>query len=86
LLIVIAKLSRIGNCFLLNWKGNISSSDGHKGMRDRKNSLSSMLPQHNFCFYGILLKPPYNKPGTITKSVSGVNVPKQYDRATNLQL
>jgi hypothetical protein len=33
LLTVIAKLSRIGNCFRLNWKGNISSFDGHKGMR-----------------------------------------------------
>ena len=33
LLTVIAKLSRIGNCFCLNWKGNISSSDGHKGIR-----------------------------------------------------
>ena len=33
LLTVIAKLSRIGNCFCLNWKENISSSDGHKGIR-----------------------------------------------------
>jgi hypothetical protein len=36
LLMVIAKLSQIGNCFRLNWKGNISSSDGHKGIRGRK--------------------------------------------------
>ena len=36
LLTVIAKLSRIGNCFHLTWKGNISSSDGHKGIRGRK--------------------------------------------------
>ena len=36
LLTVIAKLSRIGNCFRLNWKWNISSSDGHKGIRGRK--------------------------------------------------
>ena len=32
LLTVIAKLSRIGNCFCLNWKENISSSDRHKGI------------------------------------------------------
>ena len=36
LLTVIAKLSQIWNCFRLNWKGNISSSDWHKGIRGRK--------------------------------------------------
>ena len=86
LLTVIAKLSRIGNCFRLNWKGNISSSEGHKGIQGRKNPLSRVLSQHNFRVYGILLKPSYDKPGTITKSVRRVNVPKQYDRTTNLQL
>ena len=84
LLTVIAKLSRIGNCFRLNQKGNISSFDRHKGIRGRKNRFSSVLPQHNFRVYGILLKLPYDKPGTITKSVCRVNVPKQYDRTTNL--
>ena len=84
LLMVIAKPSRIGNCFRLNWKGNISSSHGHKGMRGRKNPLSSVLSQHNFCVYGILLEPSYDKPSTITKFVRRVIVPKQYDRTTNL--
>ena len=41
LLTVIAKLSRIGNYFRLNWKGNISSSDGHKGIRGRKTRFSA---------------------------------------------
>ena len=45
LLTVIAKLSRIGNCFRLNWKGNISSSGGHKGMRDRKTRFPACLTQ-----------------------------------------
>jgi hypothetical protein len=44
LLTVIAKLSRIGNCFRLNWKGNISSFDGHKGMRDRKTRFPACCP------------------------------------------
>jgi hypothetical protein len=44
LLTVIAKLSRIGNSFRLNWKGNISSSDGHKGMRGRKTLFSACCP------------------------------------------
>ena len=48
LLTVIAKLSRIGNCFRLNWKGSISSSDGHKGIRGRKTRFSSVLSQRNF--------------------------------------
>jgi len=51
----------------------------------QKNPLSSVLSQHNFCVYGILLELPYDKPATITKSVRRVNVPKQYDRTTNLQ-
>jgi hypothetical protein len=86
LLTVIPKLSWIGNCFRLNWKRNVSSSDGHNGMRGRKNPLSNVLSQHNFYVYGLFLKPPYDKSGTITKSVRRVNVPKQYDRTTNLQL
>ena len=45
LLTVIAKLSRIGNYFRLNWKGNISSSGGHKGMRDRKTRFPACLTQ-----------------------------------------
>ena len=44
LLTIIAKLSRIGNCFRLNWKGNISSSDGHKGIRGRKNCFPTCCP------------------------------------------
>ena len=44
LLTVIAKLNRIGNCFRLNWKGNISSSDGHKGIRGRKTRFSACCP------------------------------------------
>ena len=44
LLTVIAKLSRIGNCFRLNWKGNISSSDGHKGIRGRKTRFLVCCP------------------------------------------
>jgi hypothetical protein len=48
LLTVIAKLSRIGNCFRLNWKGNISSSDGHKGMRGRKTHFPTCCPNTIF--------------------------------------
>ena len=44
LLTAIAKLSRIGNCFRLNWKGNISSSDGHKGIRGRKTCFPACCP------------------------------------------
>jgi hypothetical protein len=44
LLMVIAKLSRIGNCFRLNWKGNISSSDRHEGMRGRKTRFPACYP------------------------------------------
>ena len=44
LLTVIAKLSRIGNCFRLNWKENISSSDGHKVMRGRKTLFPACCP------------------------------------------
>jgi hypothetical protein len=33
---VMAKLSLTGNCFLLKWKGNISSSEGHRGIRGKK--------------------------------------------------
>ena len=44
LLTVIAKLSRIGNRFRLNWKGNISSSDGHKGIRGRKTRFLVCCP------------------------------------------
>ena len=44
LLTVIAKLSRIENYFRLNWKGNISSSDGHKGMRGRKTFFPTCCP------------------------------------------
>ena len=44
LLTVIAKLSPIGNCFHLNWKGNISSSDGHKGIRGRKTHFPACCP------------------------------------------
>ena len=43
-LTVIAKLNRIGNCFRLNWKGNISSSDGHKGIRGRKTHFPACCP------------------------------------------
>jgi hypothetical protein len=43
-LTVIAKLSQIGNCFRLNWKGSISSSDGHKGMRGRKTRFPACCP------------------------------------------
>ena len=44
LLTVIAKLSRIGNCFRLNWKGNILSSDRHKGMQGRKTHFPAYYP------------------------------------------
>ena len=44
LLTVIAKLSHIGNCFRLNWKGNISSSDRHKGIRGRKTRFPACCP------------------------------------------
>ena len=44
LLTVIAKLSRIGNCFRLNWKGNISSFDGHNGIRGRKPRFPACYP------------------------------------------
>ena len=50
-LTVIAKLSRIGNCFRLNWKGNISSSGGHKGMRDRKTRFPACLTQFLSLWY-----------------------------------
>jgi hypothetical protein len=36
LLMVVAKLSQIGNYFRLNWKGIISLSDEHKDMRGKK--------------------------------------------------
>jgi hypothetical protein len=44
LLTVIAKLSLIGNCFRLNWKGNISSSDENKGIRGRKTRFPVCSP------------------------------------------
>ena len=44
LFMVIAKQSRIENCFRLNWKGNISSSDGHKGKRGRKTRFPACCP------------------------------------------
>ena len=44
LLTVITKLSQIGICFRLNWKGNISSSDGHKGIRGRKPAFQRAVP------------------------------------------
>jgi hypothetical protein len=43
-LTVIAKLSQIGNCFHLNWKGNISSSDGHNGMQGKKTRFPTCCP------------------------------------------
>ena len=44
LLTVITKLNRIGNCFCLNWKGNTSSSNGHKGIRGRKTRFPACCP------------------------------------------
>jgi hypothetical protein len=44
LLTVMAKLSRMRNCFHLNWKGNISFSDRHKGMRGRKTCFPACCP------------------------------------------
>ena len=44
LLTVIAKLSRIGNCSHLNWKGNISSSDEHEGIQGRKTRFLVCCP------------------------------------------
>ncbi|KAJ1257475.1 hypothetical protein BS78_K018500 [Paspalum vaginatum] len=40
-----AKLSLTRNCFLLNWKGNISSSAGHKGIRGRKILFPACCPR-----------------------------------------
>ena len=58
LLIVIAKLSRMRNCFLLNWKENMSSSDEPKGMRGKKKTrFPAFVSQHNFYVYCILLEP-----------------------------
>ncbi|XBH64166.1 hypothetical protein VPH35_117992 [Triticum aestivum] len=41
---VIAKLSLIGNCFLLNLNGNMSFSDGQRGIRGRKTLLPACCP------------------------------------------
>jgi len=63
-----------GELLSLKIEKNISSLDGHKGMKGRKNPLSGMLPQHNFYVDGFLLEP--DKPN-YCKSICTVNVPKQ---------
>jgi hypothetical protein len=44
LLTVMAKLSLIGNCFLLNWNENISSLDGHNSIRGRNTHFPTCCP------------------------------------------
>jgi hypothetical protein len=44
LLIVMEKLSLIGNYFLLNLHGNMSSSDGHRGIRVRNTLTPACCP------------------------------------------
>ncbi|XBI84545.1 hypothetical protein VPH35_092836 [Triticum aestivum] len=57
LLIVMAKLSLIGNCFLLNLKGNISSSDGQRGIRGRNTLLPACCPSTISASMAFLWKP-----------------------------
>ena len=52
----------------------------------QEDPLSSMLTQNNFCIDDILLESSNHQPHAIAKSVCGVNVLKQYDRAVYLQL
>jgi hypothetical protein len=53
LLTVIAKRSRTGNHFLLNWKGNISSSEGHRGIRVGKSVFQHVDPVQSLrqCYF-----------------------------------
>ena len=44
LLTVMAKLSLMGNCFLLNWNGNILSSEGHNEICGRKIRFPAWSP------------------------------------------
>jgi hypothetical protein len=44
LFIVMAKLSLTGNYFLLNWNGNISSSEGRSGIRGKKTRVPECCP------------------------------------------
>jgi hypothetical protein len=44
LLTVMAKLNLIGNCYLLNWNRNISSLDGHSGIRGRNTRFPDAAP------------------------------------------
>ena len=57
LLIVMAKLSLIGNCFLLNLNENISSSEGQRGIPWRNTHCPACCPTMISASIRVLLKP-----------------------------
>ncbi|XBI32719.1 hypothetical protein VPH35_056134 [Triticum aestivum] len=52
-----AKLSLTGNCFLLNLNGNISSSDGQRGIRGRNTLLPACWPSTISASIAFLMNP-----------------------------
>jgi hypothetical protein len=52
----------------------------------QENPFSSVLTQYNFCVNAISLETTNDQPGAIAKSIRRVYIPKQYNRASNLEL
>ena len=86
LLTVIAKLSRTGNCFLLNWKREHLFIRGTQRYTRKENPFSNVLTQYNLCVNAISLEATNDQPGDIAKSICRVYIPEQYNRTSNLEL
>ena len=59
---------------------------GTKRYTWQENPFFSMLTQYNFCVNAISLETTNHQPGAIAKSIRRVYIPKQYNRAPNLEL
>lgn len=74
LFMVITKHSLIGNCFLLNLKGNISSSDWHNGIRGRKPLFPGCCPNTILTFIKFS-GTTYYQHCSVTQTISWIQVP-----------